>query len=555
MKIKMVRPHYYPVFFLLILIITGCATGKSTEISGRNGEASDKLPPLPSQGMEELLITQTEPEKVLPFRKEGAKLISLSLRDAEIKEVLLALAKKSDFNVIVDPDVGGNVTVDLQRVTLKEALDSLLDPLNLDYRKQGRFIRVLRPRMETRIFIFNYVSIKRKGSGRLTVSGGVSEAEGDDGGSGGGSGGVGGEEESEAAIQTENGVYLWRDIQGSLETIIFGDSEDSKKETGAAWSRGDERGKRLVANPMAGIILVKAYPDVIEEVAEFLLKIEASIKREVIIQAKIVEITLDDAYEMGIDWNALTKIGALDGNLAGEWVFGQNLNPATGIFQIGVTSGDFTGILDAMAEQGSVNMLSSPRICTLNNQKAIIKVGREEVYWETETQRSEEYGWVVEGAESRTITVGIVLDVTPQIGPNGSLTMHVHPSVSEVTGQSVSRFGDTRPVLDVREADTMVRVNDGQTIIIGGMMKDKKTEQIIKVPFLGDIPFLGKLFRYTGQSTQKTELAIFLTPTVLMGKRVDDLTRQEERQLKEMEREFHLGGQPGKYGVGGEFFR
>jgi len=541
------------LFLMPILAINGCAGINKTEKSLVKPELTFPLPASPSPEMEELLITQTEPEKVISFPEKGDELISLSLRDAEIKEVLLALAKKSDFNIIVDPDVSGTVTVDLKKVALNEVLESLLIPLNLEFHQKGKFIRIYKPRLETRVFTLNYVAIKRKGTSSLTVSGGVAEA-GEENDGGGGSGG-GSEEESETAIETETTSDLWKDIQNGLETIVFGDSKEQDTEAGAAWSRGDESGRVVVANPMSGIILIKTHPSMMEKVALFLERIEGSIQREVLIQTKIVEVALSNQYQLGIDWKALGKIGELQGNIEGEWVFGQTLSPETGAFQMGVISGDFSALLDAMANQGNLNMLSCPRICTLNNQKATIKVGREEVYWEVETERSEEYGWVVEGAESRTITVGIILDVTPQIHSNGFLTMHIHPSISEVVGQSVSRFGDTRPVLDIREADTMVRVKDGQTIVIGGMMKDKKVEQLTKTPFLGDIPYLGKLFRYTGQEIEKTELAIFLTPTILWGKRIETLSQRELKKLEAMERKFHLGDHPWKYGTGGELFR
>ncbi len=539
--------------FLLIFLI-GCAP--SREIVKPVSRPQLIVP----EKMENLFITLPEEKKQenlpSPFPE---KLVSFTLEDADIREVLLTLARKSDLNMVIDPGVAGKVNVDLKQVNLVEALDSILEPLGLEYEISGRLVRVSPPKMETRILTLDYVITEREGEGELTVSGGVAEAGSESGGSGSGSSGGGSsgggssEEESTTSIKTKSTTNLWQDIKNGLETIIFGSSESEEQEAGVSFSRGDESGRRLIGNPISGVIIITAYPEELALAASFLETVEGSVQREVIIQARIVEVTLRDDYQMGIDWNALADAGEFTGIVGEGWILGQSLNPGNEIFQIGVTGDNFAALLDVMASQGRLNVLSSPRICTLNNQKAVIKVGREEVFWEVTTERSEEYGWVVEGAESSTVTVGIVLDVTPQISRDGSLIMHIHPSVSEVVGESESRFGDTRPILDVREADTVVKVKDGQTIVIGGMMKDRKAEDITKIPLLGDIPFLGSLFRYTGQQVEKTELVVFLTPTVVIGDRMDNISREDEERMKRAKANFHLGAFPGKYGVRGEF--
>ena len=219
----------------------------------------------------------------------------------------------------------------------------------------------------------------------------------------------------------------------------------------------------------------------------------------------------------------------------------QSLSPGTEIFQIGVSNRDFTALLDAMAQQGQINVLSSPKISTLNNQKAVIKVGRDEVFFEPEynIERDELTGTtrsVLTGVTPQTVTVGVVLDVTPQIDADGTITMHIHPSVTNLV--KVANFSvkgevyATAPVIDVRETDTVVRARDGQAIIIAGMMQDKKKETVTKVPFLGDIPWLGPLFRRTEREKQKTELVIVLTPTVLVGKSIADISRDELKRLE-----------------------
>jgi len=571
MKCKEYFTYSVCVLVLSSFLITGCATS-SKGIPHLPLHPTLESSPKPSEGLKEIFITQSEEEEKVDAKpKNTDKRLSFSLNNADIQETLLALSKESGLNFVVDPDVGGKVTVDLKKVTVEEALDFLLTPLGLEYKISRNFIRVLKPKMETRIFTLNYTTTKRKSTGELKVSGGVAET-GDNrdhyGGGSSSSGGGGGddEEESKGSIETESETDLWSDIQNGLEVIIFGESESSGTEgsrVGGSWSRGDKEGRRLVGNPHSGIIMITAYPHQLAKVAEFLEAVEGSVQRQVIIQAKIMEITLSDEYQMGIDWGYVTKTNDVSGTLT-PWGIPegvdypsvlQNLSPDLGIFQIGVANEYFNLLVDAMAKQGQVNVLSSPKICTLNNQKAIIKVGREEVFFEidTELQVLDGTSRVIETVESKTITVGIVLDVTPQISSDGTITMCIHPSVSEVVGEAESRLGDTRPIIDVREVDTVISVKEGQTIVMGGLIKDKIEEKIMSVPLLGDIPFVGSLFRHTNQSKHKTELVILLTPTLMIGKKIDALTQQQMESLDKTKKGLHLGGRPWKYGVEGEY--
>jgi MSHA type pilus biogenesis protein MshL len=311
--------------------------------------------------------------------------------------------------------------------------------------------------------------------------------------------------------------------------------------------------------------MVTAYPVQLARVAEFLEAVSGSIQRQVVIQAKIIEIVLSDEYQLGIDWGYVTNSNGVSGTLT-PWDIPegvdypsvlQNLSPGLGVFQIGVASKYFNLLIDSLARQGQLNVLSSPQLCTLNNQKAMIKVGREEVYFEinSELQVLDGTERVIENVESKTVTVGIVLDVTPQISSDGTITMCIHPSVSEVAGEAKSRLGDTRPIIDVREIDTVISVHEGQMIVIGGLIKDKVEEKITSVPFLGEIPYLGAAFRHTAQNKQKTELVILLTPTLMIGKKIETLTQQQLESLDTAKKGFHFGARPWDYGVQGEYHR
>ena len=455
-------------------------------------------PVLTEERLEELPVSPIEEE----MREE--RLFSLSFRDADVKEILSVLSRKGELNIIVDPDVEGMVTVDLKKVTLSEALECLLTPLGLVYQRKGDLIRVSKPKMETRLFTLNYLVVKRTGSGVVSGIGGRDGEEGAQGGSATGG--------SFIRVQTEGITDLWTDLEEGLKNIT---SKEGK----------------IVVNKLSGAILVTDFPQNLSRMAEFLERIEGSAQRQVTIEAKILEVALSEQYQMGLDWAAISKIGSIGGALSGGMVAAQTLLPLVpgtsqgNMFQLGISDSDFSVFLDAISRQGEVNILSSPRVCTLNNQPAIIKVAREDVYWEREFS----YGYGSGGAEGQAflgfsrpkwITIGILLGVTPQIGPDGWITMDIHPSVTEKVGESVSGEGDVAPILDVRETSTVVKVRDGQTIVIAGLLQEREDRTVVGVPLLRRLPVFGWLFRKTIEERKKTELVIMLTPKIVVGKAI-----------------------------------
>ena len=411
------------------------------------------------------------------------KLYTLSFRKADIQEILTVLSRKTELNIIVDPDVKGEVTVDLKEVTLTKALDCLLTPLGLEYEREANFIRVSPVKMQTRRFTLNYLITERAGSGTVSASAGGSE-------------GGGGEDlpgmEAVIRVDTSDTTDLWKEIEEGLKGIYSG------------------KGK-LVINKMSGSIIATDFPQNLARMSEFLKTVEDSAQRQVMIKADIIEVVLSDEYQMGINWSAVFNHDSLKGTLT------QTLSPGTEVFKIELFDpSDFSLLLDAMSEQGKTVVLSSPKISTLNNQPAVIKVATEDVYWERDIVDSTAGGnpWAV--SSPRWITIGILLKVTPQIGSDGLIIMDIHPNVTNKVGESESPEGDKAPILNVRETSTVVRVRDGQTIIIAGLLSERKKDEVTSVPFLGKIPLLGIFFSKTKQLNEKTELIIMLTPKVVV---------------------------------------
>jgi MSHA type pilus biogenesis protein MshL len=457
-----------------------------------------------------LIVTEIE------RKREPERLYSFSLRDADIHEVLLAISKQTSFNIVTDPDVQGNVTVDLKNVTLSEALDTLTELLNLSYRVKRNLIRVSIPKPETRIFSLQYVNITRTATSSVSALIGAGGRRGGRGG--GGAGGVN-SSSTNSTLDTTTETDLWKNIEEGLDELT---SEEGI----------------VVVDKQGGNILVTDFPDVLERVANFLEAVEGSVQRQVLIEARILEVILTGDYRFGIDWGAISKLGALKGAsiFSPGQILGQSLAPELSEgFQIGVASTDFASLLSVLDKQGEVNVLSSPKLATLNNQTAVIRSATDEVFFETEIEETILAGGVVRETRTstaRTVTIGVVLAITPQIGPDGVITLHIRPIVTEKTGEAVSPEGDTFPILDVREADMIVRARGGQVVVIGGLMQEKKQDDEIKVPFLGDLPGIGQLFRSTVQERKKSELLVLVRPTVLVGKKVDEITNRDLERLK-----------------------
>ncbi|MGB9698213.1 MAG: secretin and TonB N-terminal domain-containing protein [Thermodesulfobacteriota bacterium] len=541
------------IFFSAFLILGACATSPPKErmkLPPREKEAAEPKPPI-REPLREIILPQREEVKKIPEKR-----FSLSAREANVQDVLLAFSRESEMNIIIDPELKGKVTVDLKGVTITEALEAVLSPLGWTFQFADNFIRIQRVKMESRLFTLNYIATKRSGKREIYAStgGGLQTAA------------APGTQTSVTPGSSRTGysdlvsvdeVDMWKEIQKGLETIIFGAPEEKEEppETGkGVWTRVDSQGKKLIVHRSSGIIWVTDYPANLNRVAAFLEKIEGSSQRQVTIQAKIMEVILSDEHREGINWKVIQglpralnlawgltdqtgTIGYPGGPLGYLSESGPatvaapggsfRVNPLGGIFAIGAAAGEvvLADIISAIAEQGDVKVLSSPTISTLNNQKAIIRVGNQDVFFITGAVATQTT--VTQIIQPMTIDIGIILDVTPQISEDGTIIMNIHPSITEKTGEKVTPDGKTTfPLLSVRETDTTVRVKDGQTIIIAGLMQEKKEEAYIGIPGLQSIPLLGALFRYKTERKRNAELVIMITPTIQVGKKAEDLTRQ-----------------------------
>jgi MSHA biogenesis protein MshL len=544
--------------FLILSLPLGCASLPDKErpkLPPHQAEGA-KTQPAPEEKLKELVIPQMEEAKKVP-----EKLFSIYARDSSIQDVLLAFSKESELNIVIDPDLKGKVTVDLKRVTLKEALESILSPMGWTYRIDGKFVKVSRPQMETRIFTLNYIATKRTGKREVyatTSTGGGLETSSLPGQQVALS--PGGVRTGYTDLVSVDEVDLWREIQKGLEGLIFGASQEKEtlpEKEKLTWTKVDEKGRKLIINKTTGLIMVTDYPVNLNKVASYLETVEGSSQRQVSIRAKIMEVVLSDEHKEGINWQVIEGLprsvnlawglsdksktkgfpGSTTGYVSSPSTSGGasvsaidipgalKIAPYGGIFAIGAAGSEvaLSDIMQAIAQQGDVKILSSPTISTLNNQKAVIRVGNQDVFFITGAVATQTT--VTQIIQPMTIDIGIILDVTPQIAEDGTIIMNIHPSITDKTGERTTPDGkSTFPLLSVRETDTTVRVRDGQTIIIAGLMQERTQENYTGVPFLQSLPLVGGVFRYKTGTKTNTELVIMITPTLQVGKKVEDFT-------------------------------
>ncbi len=442
------------------------------------------------------------------------KLYSLSVRDADLKEVLFAFAKDNGINIVVDPKVDGKVTVDLKKVTLNAALESILKPLDFEYHQEGNLIRISRPKPETRTFSLNYITTVRSGAASVTGIGGSTGGTTTSTALTGGVSTTSGGGALISQVKTEDKADLWLEIREELKNFL---SPEGK----------------IVINKVSSTLVVTDYPKVLRQVERFLDKVEESVQRQVYIEAKVIEVQLNNTFQLGIDWRLVPNIiGSGFGGFFRQNLTGTTNFPANGNVQFGVANADLNAIIDALSVQGKVDILSNPRVSTLNNQKAIIKAAVEDVYFDVTVAAGTP---PITTATPKYITIGVILDVTPQIDSDGNIIMDIHPSVTERQGTaSFSGTGQQAPIISVRETQTIVRVREGQTILIAGLMQTKETETLTGIPCLMNVPIAGEAFRQTQNNKTKYEIVILITPTIYSHKKIMDFTKQGERTIQEM---------------------
>lgn len=533
------------MFSAVALLLSSCATHK--EMPSLSDEMYDDALAKKDPGAEvpdfihQALLSST-PSSASAMEKE--KRFDVAVKDIPAKAFFLSLVSEAGINVVTHPEVSGSISLDLRNVSVPEVLSVVRDIYGYEYKLKDGIYTIFPRALRTEIFSINYIDIKRTGFADTSVSIGTGKSgeESSSGGSSGssssstsssdstGSGGNSSDTSNSGApgsrVQTVNRTDFWGLLETSIGNMIGAPAE----------------GRSVMLNPQAGLLAITAMPAEINAVREFLERSELSVKRQVVLETQILEVRLNDDYETGINWRAIQ--GQMQYSYVEQWTkspgtFGEVLSSSEELFSSVFGIADIRDFVSLLEEQGSVQVLSSPRVSTVNNQKAIIRVGTDEYFVtgvKNNTTASAASTVSSPELELSSFFSGISLDVTPQISADGDVILHIHPIVSDVQDQTKevtvgdSKFNLPLALRDIRESDSVVRARSGQVIVLGGLMQKASRAVDGKQPVLGDIPLLNFFFRTKSRATAKTELVILLKP-IVVG---DDSWQDQLRQLRHL---------------------
>lgn len=552
----------------IALAMAGCATP-----SGKN-QAADAIQREMNQAAQESAPPSAVNNALLPPlavdmpKVEDKPLetrFDLSVNNTPVGQVFMAIVSGTRYSMLLHPDVSGTISLNLKDVTVFEALEAIREMYGYDYKIDGTRIYIQSLTLQTRIFQVNYLTGTRAGTSSVRVT---SSALTD---TASGTSTAGGatllKNEGTTIVGDKDGLKFERGTDNSSK-VTTATTADFWDELSKALSAivGNDKGRSVIVSPMSGVIVVRAMPDELKNVATYLKASQISIERQVILEAKIIEVQLSDSFQSGVNWSAfktgpnsafsggpispgstLANTGQLtNGILSSTPGSNMSMIPATSLptgavagtlFGLAFQTSNFAALLNFLESQGDVHVLSSPRIATLNNQKAVLKVGTDE-FFVTEvtggTQATANVAGTAPTVKVQPFFSGIALDVTPRIDENNEIILHVHPSVSTVStvnktlnlGVVMGTYNLPLASSSVSETDSIVRARDGQIVAIGGLMRQSSTNDQSGLPGMPKV-----VFGQTNKRTEKRELVILLKPTVVDNDKdwSRDITQSRDR--------------------------
>jgi MSHA biogenesis protein MshL len=565
-------------------LFSGCAmpppmqSGIDPNIRSEIAKTADRKPETRPEAVEKAMLPPLRMEMPAVRGQPIDQRFDLSVNNAPAQQVFMSMVSGTRYSMLVHPAVTGAVSVNLKDVTLQEALDSLRDLYGYDYKVEGTRILIQPAGLQTRIFQVNYLLGARQGTSDLRVqSGSVTDSTGGGGqaaplttpGIVPGAAGASTRGLESSRVTTRIQSDFWTELRSSLAAII-----------------GTGDGRSVVISPQSGVIVIRALPAEIRGVEQYLRATRIAVERQVMLEAKIIDVELGESYQSGVNWAAFggglsvgqvspgtilqnrsnatgtlqaTGASEIAGNPNAQTITGAAMSAFTGanlinrsltggsVFGLVFQSANFAALLNFLETQGKVQVLSSPRVATMNNQKAVLKVGTDE-FFVTNIQSATTVATAAgtnAGTPVPTVTVqpffsGIVLDVTPQIDENNQILLHIHPSVSQVSTDNkdinLGAAGNLRLPLaksTINETDTIVRLSDGNIVALGGLMKMDLRDNRGGLPGVSE-GGIGNLFRNTNVQVVKKEMIVLIKPTIIQGDRDWDSDLAQSRNRFEV---------------------
>lgn len=506
------------------------------------GSGAVSIPPSPPAAVSEALIPDFNQTLLSNGLKNSPDTFNISVHDVNAHDFFMSLVVDTEENMVVHPDVTGAISLELKNVTVPQVLDAVQKVYGYDYSKTDIGYIIYPATLQTKIFKIDHIDLLREGSSNTRVSSGqISDGNRSNRSGSNMQANAGGQTTasnltSGSWITTSSKTDFWDELQHSLTAIVdvssIGNNPDELV--------NQKTGSKVVINKQTGIVVVRANPTQMREVEKLITHTQSQIGRQVVIEAKILEIVLDDQHQDGVNWASIVREGAKS-FLTASNPLPSIVAQSADIFTIGFRAGDFQAFIELMENQGKTNILSSPRISTLNNQKAVIKVGQDE-YFITDVSSSNSSSTVsTNPIQTQDVTwtpffSGIALDVTPQIADNQNITLHIHPSITRVDNQvkdfAINGQENSIPMAlnTVRESDSIVHAENGQIIVIGGLMQENREENKQGVSLLSRIPYLGHAFREDKGKGRKSELVILLKPTIIANQSDWNTPLQDSRE-------------------------
>jgi MSHA biogenesis protein MshL len=484
---------------------------------------------------------------------------NVAFNNVPAQQFFRSIVAGTRYNMLVHPDVAGNISANLKDVTLAETLEAVREMYGYDYKIDGNRITIRPLTMQTRMFHVNYLVGSRRGSSNLRVtSTSVSSVGGNNNGGGNqGQQGQQGNQNQGGNNQNQNGGNSAQVDSTDVNTVSNSDFWGDLKSSIEAIVGSKEGGRSVVVSPQSGVLVIRAMPEELRNVDMYLKATQLSVDRQVILEAKILEVELNDQFQSGINWASFSSIGSRNNRVSTGLIGpgaslaplpfnggqppvinnGNGLAASTGfslsnaanaagaLFGFAFQTNNFAALISLLEQQGTVHVLSSPRVAAVNNQKAVLKIGTDEFFVTgvtTTTNTSASGETVTPSVTLQPFFSGVVLDVTPQIDEKGNILLHVHPSVSQVTtitkGIDLGSAGSlTLPLAasSTSELDSIVRGQDGQVVAVGGLMRQAATDDTSGLPGASRVPVLGALFRNKNRVSQKRELVVLIRPTIV----------------------------------------